>query len=574
MKRLFLSGAMLLLGAGGAAAQTGGVEAQPLRAVGLWGVGAAGAQDERFGPDPWRNADPGVLEIGFERLRPTIKSPTGQALAQRLLAMGAPAPQGAETTLGEARIAAAHRILPPQRVAEMLTRVGRLEESDALAPIAIDARFASGASAEACALVQARPDSIDAAKLKARALCFALNNEGAAADLAAEVARGQGVRDDWFFASLARRTGASNAQPQPARFASGADVALSLGLGLAAPGAWTADLPAARLAGLALRADAPLSLRLAAAGPSATAGTLAGAQHAELLNAALDAARAATPPATLAPALQRWAAVRDAADPLARADAVLAAIAAGRTTAERAALARALAVQLRALAGAEAAAPRAAELADWAVLAGEIEAASTLRLLAQTSAPPARLAALDVALAVHGRGSDPDTLAITLARRMEAASDEAGARRVGREIALLQAAGLRVPAAAKRFALARGVPAGARPSSAVMAGLRDAAERGAQGETALLAVLALSDPEPEALDGDAGASLVRALIGAGLDADARALASELILAAQNPPPRPSAGPARPAAAPAARTGPPPSRQPGQPAPAAPARPRS
>jgi hypothetical protein len=570
MKRWFLSGAALFLSASAAAAQSGGVEAQPLPAVGLWGVGASSAEEARFSADLWRNADPGVLEIGLERLRPAVKSPTGQALLQRLLSVGAPAPAGADPALGEKRIAAAHRLLPPQRVADMLTRAGRLEESDALAPIAVDARFAIGAAQQACALVQAQPESEQAAALKARALCFALNGETAAADLAAEVARGQGVRDDWFFAALARKTGASAAQAQPARLASGADVALSLAQGLAPPGAWAADLPPGRLAGLALREDAPLSLRAAAAGPAATAGVLSGALHAQLTDAALDAARTATPPAALSPALQRWAGVRDAADPLGRAEAVLAAIAAGRSTAERAALSRALAVQLRALSGADAVAPRAADLADWALLAGELEAASALRLMAQTSAPPGWLAALDIALALHGRGGDLDTLAITLARRMEAASDEAGARRVGREIALLQAADLRVPAAAKRFAIARGMPAGARPSSAVLAALRDAAERGAQGETALLAVLALSDVEPEALDGDAGASLVRALISAGLEADGLALATELILAAQNPPPRPAAAPARPAAQPASRPAP------ARPAPArpAPARPRS
>lgn len=571
MKRWFLSGAALFLSASAAAAQSGGVEAQPLRAVGLWGVGATSAEEARFSADLWRNADPGVLEIGLERLRPAVKSPTGQALLHRLLSVGAPAPPGADDpALGEKRIATAHRILPPQRVADMLTRAGRLEESDALAPIAVDARFAIGAAPQACALVQARPESEEAAALKARALCFALNGETAAADLAAEIALGQGVRDDWFFTALARKTGASAAQAQPARLASGADVALSLAQGLVPPGAWAADLPPGRLTGLALREDAPLSLRAAAAGPAATAGALSASLHARLTDAALDAARAATPPAPLPPALQRWAAVRDAASGLAPAEAVLAAITAGRTIAERAALARALAPELRALAAAPDAAPRAAELADWALIAGEDAAAVSLRQNAQGAAPPARLAALDVALAAAGLNADPDALAATLARRMEAATDEAGARRVGREIALLQAAGLRVPSAAKRFALTRGMAAGARPSSAVMAGLRDAAERNAQGEAALLAVLALAEPDPDALDGDAGAAIVRALGAVGLQADARALAAELILAAQNPPPRPAAAPARPAAQPAARSGP------ARPAPArpAPARPRS
>ncbi|MGE0597693.1 MAG: hypothetical protein AB7P07_15125, partial [Hyphomonadaceae bacterium] len=164
-----------------------------------------------------------------------------------------------------------------------------------------------------------------------------------------------------------------------------------------------------------------------------------------------------------------------------------------------------------------------------AIAGGDTQLARRLTEAARAAGvDQAAMAPLDAALAVmnNARGEQ----ALMAVRRRIDAGGASGARGAARDVAILTALGLPSDGAVQSFLLANAPQGGARADAGAMAALASAAERGAMGEAALLAVVAAGEGGPARLDADSLASLLRALRTVGLEDDARRIAVEALLA--------------------------------------------
>lgn len=555
--------------------QAQSVRAQNLSDLGLWGVAPAGASEAPT--SLWSSADPRLLALAFDRVGAPPKSPALQALARRLATVAAAAPPGGVEDVASARrrFALATRVARPDDAADMALRAPRLDLDPDLSQIATDAAFAAGRIDPACRVVQALAGRTEPYWLQARAACFALRGEGSAADLAADLARAQGVTDPWFFAAIAASTGAAPKAPATGQFGTGLSIALSRALKLLPAREADAGLSPAALVALARLSDLPAPVRAAYADRAAAVGALDVAEHARILDAALaqaeaEAAAAAPPPPAAAPAtapappgvivappppppprlgsatLELRRTMRDTPDAAGKAAALARVLGRDRTTAQRAAVARLYAAEIAQAVGAPPDGDAALRLAEAALLAGDGRPAQIARDTgAARGLLPADIAALDMLLVTAGGPAPVSLFDTALARRIDLAPPgDAAGRLIAREVLIAGAAGAPAASGVRLAILARGLPAGGvRPSSAVMGLLDLARARGAHGEAASLALLAAWDIEPGALDGEAAASIISALIQGGFAAEARAFAVEAVAGGRTPPPAPPPPPA-------------------------------
>jgi hypothetical protein len=184
-----------------------------------------------------------------------------------------------------------------------------------------------------------------------------------------------------------------------------------------------------------------------------------------------------------------------------------------------------------AVAGADAPLEDPVLLARAALAAGDLATAKTIRGKLTSDAIPnvngVDLALLDAALAAADGGQGGQTLDLLIER-----GAQAGAKSPAQPAALILAAlgGPIGPDARAPFAAFD--PGKSVASAARLAVLDDAAAAGRQGEAALLALSVLLDAGAAGPGPVDRARLVRALLKAGLEADARALAVEGLLALQ------------------------------------------
>ncbi len=580
IRYLALASTVLALAALPAEAQS--VRTQTLGDLGLWGVAPAGAPEAP--PAQWSGADPRLLALSFDRIGAPPKSPALQGLARRLATVAAEAPPGGAQDAASARrrFAFAARVARPDDAADMALRAPRLDLDPDLSQIAADAAFAADRIEPACRVVQALAGRTEPYWLQARAACFALRGEAAAADLAADLARAQGVTDPWFFAAVAAKTGAAPKGPATGQYGSGLAIALSRALKLTPAREADAGLSSAALVALARLSDLPAPARAVYADRAAALGAIDVTEHARILDAALaqaeaEAAAAAPPlsppppaaappfaPPGLAPALppppppppprlgsptlELRRTLRDTPDAAGKAAALARVLGRDRSTAQRAATARLYAADIAQAVGAPPDGEAAVRLAEAALLAGDGRPAQIARETgAARGLQPADIAALDLLLVAAGGPAPASLFDSALARRIDLApAGDAGGRLVAREVLIASAAGAPAASGVRLAILARGLPAGgARPSGAVMSLIDLARARSAHGEAAMLSLLAASDIEPGALDGEAAASIIAALVQGGFAAEARAFAVEAIAGGRAPPPPPPAPPPAP-----------------------------
>jgi hypothetical protein len=148
----------------------------------------------------------------------------------------------------------------------------------------------------------------------------------------------------------------------------------------------------------------------------------------------------------------------------------------------------------------------------------------------QSQAPTSEGArsALDAALVASGHGNI-ETAKVVLERRINLASG-LSLRRASRDVAILSALGVPPPAPAAGFVNSNPVvPATQKADAAAVAKAVDAAQRKAQGETAIYVAQAIA-PGAEKIEIDALVSAIQALRNAGLMDAARAVAVEAMIA--------------------------------------------
>ncbi|CAN7576374.1 hypothetical protein [Caulobacter sp. LjRoot300] len=454
----------------------GPVQVQSLAAPDLFSPPAA---QTGLSGDLWKDASPGVVKEALPKLAAKPLSPATAGLARRVLATGANAPAGIgdDPELGATRAMALIALGEAKGADAVLDRVPGVAGSAPLSMAAAEAALITGADDKACKVGEAL--SVERGGpywLRLRAFCQAIGDQHDAAQLTFTLAAQQ-TKD----ADYARLMNAllSGTPAGAANLKNGINYALSrkLGLDVSTPAVVAAASPALKAA---LRpADAAPPTDLTAAQASAVAA-LRGAKG---LAAFTDAAKAAQP----------------AIAALARADAPLE----DPVLLARAALAAGDPATARAIRG---------------KLTGDVLPAG---------ATTTDLALLDATLAAAEGKKDGQILDGLVERGVQG-----GAKSPAQPAALILAALGGVVSPEARAPFATFDPGKSTAPAGRLIVLDEAAAAGRQGEAAMLALSIAADAGPAGPGPVDRARLVRALLKAGLEADARAFAVEGLLALQ------------------------------------------
>lgn len=309
MQRILVLAAVLSLASPAPAALAQAVEVAPLAAPDAFST--AGRQTG-LSADLWRGASVDTLATVLPKLGQKPLSPAAAALARRVLATGAPGPQGlgADPTLLAARANALAALGDSRAAAAILARAPGLDRDAALSRAAAESALLAGDDARACAVAQALTVGRDDVYwLRLRAYCQAAAGETAQAQLTFDLAQAQ-ARDEVFGRLMSAKL-AGGGDPGAASLRGGLDYALSRNLGLDLAAAKPAPAVAAAMSGAA-PAEPVWTIPEGDAERLVAARALAAGQPlpAELVGRLLDAAAkapAAQRAATQAAAVIAWA---------------------------------------------------------------------------------------------------------------------------------------------------------------------------------------------------------------------------------------------------------------------------
>lgn len=194
---------------------------------------SAGGRDTGLPADLWRGTSPGVMKAVLPMLARRPLSPATRALARRVLATGAAAPEavGRDPAAAGQRIAALIALGGVSEANEILSKTSGLDRDPVLAQAAAEAALLSGDADRACAVGAGLAEGRDGLYwLRLRAYCQFRRGDTGPAQLTFDLAQDQ-ARDAVFGRLMgARLTGAGD--PGKASLRNGLDYALSRDLGL------------------------------------------------------------------------------------------------------------------------------------------------------------------------------------------------------------------------------------------------------------------------------------------------------------------------------------------------------
>ena len=453
------------------------VQVQSLAAPDLFSAPAA---ETGLSADLWKDASPGVVKEALPKLAAKPLSPAAAALARRVLSTGANAPAG----IGDDPDSGANRALALIALGEakgadaVLDRAPGVAASASLSMAAAEAALITGADDKACKIGDALSVERGAPYwLRLRAFCQVLADQHDAAQLTFTLAAQQTKDADYARLMNALLAGTPAGA---ANLKNGVNYALSRKLGLDVTSAAALATASPALKAVVKPADP------AAAAPNdltaAQASTLAALRGTKALAAFTDAAQAGLP----------------AIAALAKADAPLE---------DPVLLARA------------------------ALAAGDLATAQAIRAkLTGDTIPGATttdLALLDATLAAAEGKKDSQILDGLIERGVQG-----GAKSPAQSAALILASFGGALSPEGRASLATFDPGKSAAPAGRLVVLDDAAAAGRQGEAALLVLSIAADAGPSGPGPVDRARLVRALLKAGLETDARAFAVEGLLALQ------------------------------------------
>ncbi len=466
------------------------VQAQPLDTLDLFSAG----RDTGLDADLWKGSSAAIARTVIPTLVEKPLSPAAVALARRVLATAATAPDGAgsDADLAAARVRALLALGDAPGVDAILERTPGLASDAALSRIAAEAALITDQPDKACRI----GDALSAGReglywLRLRAFCQARQGKGSEAQLTFALAGEEGADAD--YARLMGVVLAKAGDPGPASLRDGLNYALSRQLQLD-PAPALAAAPAAIAEHV--RASTPPTPTPGASGPDPIAAVL-------------------PPPAP------------------SEAD-VLVVLRAAKSPADYRSAAKAQQSAIAALTEAKAPLAAPVQLATAALAAGDLASAQAIRVsLVQDTIPGASrtdLAILDAALAIAADKSDPQTLD-RLAERggLPDLADKARAQAAAAIYAPL--AGTVSPAV--RAALAGFNLGRADAATGKLLALDLAADARAKGDVALLTLTIAEGGGAAGLAPADRARLVRALARAGLAVDARGFALEGLFALQS-----------------------------------------
>lgn len=514
------------------------LQSQELRAPDAWSVSAVSRAGGALTPDLWRNSEAEFLAQAFDRVPAQFDSPAAQALALRVLLSGGEPPSGDAAEGARKRFEALGRMGQADTLAVMAAGSGASLTDPQIATYAAQAELARGRRTEACA--RGRNAALGEAPapflLRLRAYCAAADGDRAAADLALELSRGSraaSADDTWYAAAIAAVGGAAPARPPAARFDNSLAAQLSLATRFQAGPNPLNNASNLALVAIARNEAAPQPQRAQAAALAYRRGALGAAETRTILAATPAEINSALPP--IVTALREVESMRAGASAGPEAE--------GVATLERA---RIIAAALRGASAntADFTAVSAFFKDDIAALASAPDQAATLLFVRAAIAAgdttlgrrlleSARQAGLDAAAlgpldaALHALA---EPRAEQNVRALHQRIDAGGGRAAARDVAILAALGMRTDGQVQRFLLANAPQGGVRADSGLLAALANAADRGAIGEGALLAVAAVGEGGLSRLDVESVTQIIRALRALRLTDDARRFAAEAILA--------------------------------------------
>jgi len=242
---LLLASLLALGSAGGAMAQ--GVEVTQLAAPDAF---TTPGRATGLPPTLWAGASAETIKTVLPLLAAKPLSPAAAALARRILATGAPGPEGAgrDPLMAATRANALMFQGDPKAAAATLVRAPGLDRSSDLARAAAETALLTGDEARACRIGDALTVGRDETYwLKLRTYCQAIAGQTAQAQLTFELVQAQ-VKDPVFTRLMgAKLSGVGN--PGAASLRNGVDLALSHSLGLDLGAAKPSAAVAAALAG-------------------------------------------------------------------------------------------------------------------------------------------------------------------------------------------------------------------------------------------------------------------------------------------------------------------------------------
>ncbi|MET0274637.1 MAG: hypothetical protein ABW360_16750 [Phenylobacterium sp.] len=217
---------LLLLPAGQAAAQP--VAVAPLAAPDAF---STAGRATGLPPNLWRGASAATARTVLPLLASKPLSPAAAALARRVLATGAPGPEGAEPALVGARAAALLAAGDAKAAADVLERAPGLDRNAEVSRAAAETALLTGDDARACAVAEALTVGREETYwLRLRAYCQAIAGQEAQAQLTFDLAQAQAR--DAVYGRLMTAKLAGSGNPGAASLRNGLDYALSRNLGL------------------------------------------------------------------------------------------------------------------------------------------------------------------------------------------------------------------------------------------------------------------------------------------------------------------------------------------------------
>jgi hypothetical protein len=499
------------------------IEDSGLQMVDPWGMGFLEAGEPALPASMWRASSTETLLPMMRDVPTQALTPAERTLMRRMALSPANAPQGAESAellaerarilfeLGEARPAAS-------LMARLDTPPPGLDSDE----IATDLNLALGNEALACA------DNTGALREGAywamlRAVCAALRDNTAGAELAIEMATSQGVNDSWLTSAVFAASG-DLPNPPEARYDSGISLAISAKAALTPPDTPLSPTRPDLAAAMVARPGLPPSTRAEAAAIAAEAGLIDIATWRQVLDSLFnDPDFAPKTPIEIAIATARNVGMPEDG----RADAIAGALqAAGVNPARFAVVSSVLSPELTDLSLTKDTAKYAGLFGRAALASNDMEGVKLWTLVPIIEgAPETRLFDLTMidALAVLAGTGDANDIGIRLVSAAAAKEDRKAAARL---FTLWTMAGIAPPPTARALMTTDSEIPGKSVRPGQVLAILAAADAGAAGEV-VLATVALTRGDPSKLD---AADL--ALIGKALEKmGARDAAAELALEA-------------------------------------------
>ncbi|MDP6707220.1 MAG: hypothetical protein QF893_12815 [Alphaproteobacteria bacterium] len=533
--------------------RSGKVEIRRLEAFDPSSIGLLSEADGGFGLEMWTGSRASLVRRLLPRLPMGTTSPIMQSLAKRLLLSTARPPEPGKTrpegpaepsllALRVGRLAAGGHL---HEINDLLAQTASISTETALIETRMNANWLDGDEAGACSLARNMVEqSDDPVWQKSAALCHAVEGDSDRVELLEQLLAEARHEDDTFFAAIGALLGRETKPPKTLAAPTPLHVAMLRRVGWPLPEAALAGAGPLVLRSLVASQSLPPATRLEAAERAVSTGGLPVDDLREIyrqVDFSAEERQAYKAPAERQPGARSNALLyqmaRAADQPIARAEALALSLEGARQSGRYATVARANAAALKSIAPVPGLLWFASEAGRALLAAGDSERAMTWLIMASRdrseAGKEASSALWPLLLVADPRGRVPfDAKRFRDWWTAQEETPEADlARRGGLMLTLLEALGQRVPSGAWEILYDEADhTAEVTPSAVLIQGLGKASAAARKGETVLLALLALGPGGPARAAPATLRQVISALRRQGLEAEARAVALEAMLA--------------------------------------------